>query len=209
MTVNLTKGDRVDLTKSAADSGNAAGLTKVYFGLGWDVQTAAGAEFDLDAVAVVLDAAGNALPDGLAYFRAKRILGDAVIVSEDNLTGAGDGDDEFIVVNVAALSAEAEKVELYVSIYEAAERGGQTFSLVNSAYIRAADASAIAVINRKEDAANAVELGRFDLTEDAANGVNSLHFGTLYRKDGGWTFKAVAAGYTDSLEGIVNRYKVA
>jgi tellurium resistance protein TerD len=112
----------------------------------------------------------------------------------DNLTGEGDGDDEAIKVNLAAMSLEVDKIVFAVSIYDADNRR-QNFGQVSNAFIR--------VVNAADDR----ELTRFDLTEDAST-ETAMVFGELYRRGPDWKFRAVGQGYASGLAGIARDYGV-
>jgi len=189
MAVNLTKGGNVSLTKQSP------GMTKARFGLGWDARSTDGADFDLDAVALVVGADGKVLSSKhFVYFNNLATPESAVTHTGDNLTGAGEGDDESIVVDLAAMPAGAEKVIFAVTIYEAEARK-QNFGQVSNAFIRAVD-----------DASN-TEIMRFDLSEDYAM-ETAVIFGELYRRENEWKFKAVGAGYAAGLAGLARDYGV-
>ncbi|TNY35758.1 TerD family protein [Thermomonospora catenispora] len=189
MGVSLSKGGNVSLTKQAP------GLTAVTVGLGWDVRTTTGADFDLDASAIVVDAGGKVLSDQhFVFFNNLRTPDGAVEHSGDNLTGVGEGDDEQIKVNLAGMPAEAQRVVFAVSIYEADKRG-QNFGQVRNAFIR--------VVNQ----ADGSELARYDLTEDAST-ETAMVFGELYRNGAEWKFRAVGQGYASGLAGIAMDFGV-
>lgn len=192
MSVNLTKGAKVDLTKEAGGT-----LTKIRIGLGWDVRRTAGDAYDLDAsVAGLTDVGVSAGTEWFVYYNNLNSPNGSIAHQGDNLTGDGDGDDEQIVIDLAALPDHVTDLRILVAIYEAKQRGNQTFSLVENAFVRVLDES------------TGKELSRYDLSEDAGNGVNALEFAKLYKKDGAWQFKALGNGYTDELNGIIAAYKV-
>lgn len=189
MSVSLTKGGNVSLSKEAP------GLAAIIVGLGWDARTTSGAEFDLDASALVVDASGKILSDQhFIFFNNLRSPDGSVEHTGDNLTGEGAGDDEQIKVSLATVPAEADKIVFPVSIYEADKRG-QSFGQVRNAFIR--------VVNQADN----VELARYDLTEDAA-GETAMVFGEVYRHGGDWKFRAVGQGYTSGLAGIAKDFGV-
>ena len=131
MPVCLTKGQKVSLTK-----GNP-GLTNVVVGLGWDVnQFDTGGSFDLDAAAFLVTDSGkiSRTEDFVFYGNLSHPSG-AVQHMGDNLTGEGDGDDEQIKVNLAAVPENISKIAFTVTIYEAEQRR-QNFGQVNNAFIR-------------------------------------------------------------------------
>jgi tellurium resistance protein TerD len=192
MSVSLTKGGNVSLTKQAG----AAGLSAVTVGLGWDVRTTTGTEFDLDASALLVRADGKVLTDQhfVFYGNLKSPEG-AVEHTGDNLTGEGEGDDEQIKVNLAALTADVDKVVFPVSIYDADTRQ-QNFGQVRNAFIR--------VVN----AADQKEITRYDLTEDAST-ETAMVFGELYRAGADWKSRAVGQGYASGLAGIARDFGVS
>jgi tellurium resistance protein TerD len=187
--VSLSKGGNVSLTKQAP------GLSAVTVGLGWDLRTTTGTDFDLDASALVLDASGKILTDQhFVFFNNLRTPDGGVEHTGDNTTGAGEGDDEQINVNFGAMPAEAERVAFAVSIYDADSRG-QNFGQVRNAYIR--------VLNQGDRS----EMARYDLTEDASM-ETAMVFGELYRNGSDWKFRAVGQGYASGLAGIAMDFGV-
>jgi tellurium resistance protein TerD len=189
MGVSLVKGGNISLTKEAP------GLTNVVVGLGWDVRTTTGADYDLDASAIMLNASGKVLSDRHFVFFNNLTSPDATVEhTGDNLTGVGDGDDESIKVDLAAMSPDVSKIVFAVSIYDADARR-QSFGQVSNAFIR--------VVNAVDDR----ELTRFDLTEDAST-ETAMVFGELYRRGADWKFRAVGQGYASGLAGIARDYGV-
>jgi len=187
--VSLSKGGNVSLTKAAPN------LTSVTVGLGWDVRTTTGADFDLDASAIICNASGKVISDQhFVFFNNLRSPDGAVEHQGDNLTGSGEGDDEQVKVNLVGLPGEADKVVFTVSIYDAETRN-QSFGQVSNAFIR--------VVNSADNN----ELARFDLTEDAST-ETAMVFGELYRNQAEWKFRAIGQGYASGLRGIALDYGV-
>jgi len=187
--VSLSKGGNVSLTKAAP------GLTAVVVGLGWDVRTTTGTDFDLDASAILVGVDGKVLTDKhFVFFNNLRSPEGAVEHLGDNLTGDGDGDDEQVKVNLAAVPAEVDKIVFPVSIYDADTRS-QSFGQVRNAFIR--------VVNQGDGA----ELARYDLSEDAST-ETAMVFGELYRNGAEWKFRAVGQGYASGLAGIARDFGV-
>jgi tellurium resistance protein TerD len=187
--VSLVKGGNVSLTKEAP------GLTNVVVGLGWDVRTTTGADYDLDASAIMLNANGKVISDQHFVFFNNLTSPDGTVEhTGDNLTGEGEGDDEAIRVNLAAMAPDVAKVVFPVSIYDADARA-QNFGQVSNAFIR--------VVNEADQS----ELTRFDLTEDAST-ETAMVFGELYRHGTEWKFRAVGQGYASGLAGIARDYGV-
>lgn len=195
--INLNKvGDKVDLTKAAADTGGT--LTKIRVGLGWDARQGGGESYDLDASVVTLDADGKSIgASWFVYFNNLASPNNVIVHQGDERTGDTAGDDEQIVIDLAALPPEAADLRIVVTIFEAAKRGGQTFAAVSNAYVRVLDEN------------TGVELFRYDLSEDAPAGTNALVVGKVYRHDGAWLFKAMGDGFPDEIDGIVNAYNIS
>jgi len=182
MGVTLAKGGNVSLSKAAPN------LTQVQIGLGWRARSTTGADFDLDASALLC---GNGRVLGDEYFVFYNNLKSpegAVEHTGDELVGGSGGDDETILVDLTLVPANVDKIAFPVSIYDADARL-QTFGQVSEAYIR--------VINQFDGA----ELARYDLTEDAST-ETAMIFGELYRYGGEWKFRAVGQGYASGLRGI-------
>ncbi|WP_314613052.1 TerD family protein [Streptomyces stackebrandtii] len=189
MGVSLSKGGNVSLSKEAP------GLTAVLVGLGWDVRTTTGNDYDLDASALLLNDTGKVASDRHFVFYNNLTSPDGSVEhTGDNLTGEGDGDDEAIKVDLAAVPADITKITFPVSIHDAENRG-QSFGQVRNAFIR--------VVNQ----AGGAELARYDLSEDAAT-ETAMIFGELYRHGTEWKFRAVGQGYASGLAGIAADFGV-
>jgi tellurium resistance protein TerD len=189
MTVMLTKGGNVSLTKQAP------GLKAVMVGLGWDERTTSGQEFDLDASALMVGSSGKVISDShFVFFNNLKSPDGSVEHTGDNLTGVGDGDDESLLINLVTVPAECDKIVFPVSIHDATQRG-QSFGQVRNAFIR--------VVNQDGNA----ELTRYDLTEDAST-ETAMIFGELYRANDEWKFRAVGQGYESGLAGIASDFGV-
>jgi tellurium resistance protein TerD len=220
MAISLVKGQTIDLRKN--DKGETYDLSSVTIGLGWDVrQKNTGffskllgqqeEEYDLDAIAFLLDANDKVvnigrvqqMADGrkislvesdVVFFNNMRHPSGHIWLTGDNRTGAGDGDDEQIIVKLDSLDQRYQKILFVVSIYQGRVRN-QHFGMVSNAFIRAVDAK-----NK--------EIARFSLSgDDTYNGMCSMVFSEVYRKDGTWKFRAIGAPeHTDSFSDILSRY---
>jgi tellurium resistance protein TerD len=189
MGVSLSKGGNVSLSKEAP------GLTAVTVGLGWDVRSTTGTDFDLDASAILVDPNGKATSDKDFVFFNNLVSGDGSVKHlGDNLTGEGEGDDEQVNVDLAAVPAGIDKIVFPVSIYDADSRS-QSFGQVRNAFIR--------IVNQ----AGGAELARYDLSEDAST-ETAMVFGELYRNGAEWKFRAVGQGYASGLKGIASDFGV-
>lgn len=190
MGITLQKGGNVSLAKAAGTP-----LTKLSIGLGWDVRSTTGADFDLDASALLVGESGRVLSDHHFVFYNNLSSPDgSVRHTGDNLTGEGDGDDETIEVELPTVPAEVRRIVFPVSIHDADVRG-QSFGQVTNAFIRVVDA------------VSGTEVARFDLTEDAST-ETAMIFGELYLREGDWKFRAIGQGYASGLLGIVQDFGV-
>lgn len=190
MAVNLTKGQKVDLTK-----GNP-GLTKLVVGLGWDINKYdGGAAFDLDTCAFMLGENNKVTTenDFIFYGNLQHASGSVKHLG-DNLTGAGDGDDEQIIIDLAAVPANIAKIDFTATIYDADTRN-QNFGQVSNAYIRVVDES------------TGTELIRYDLGEDFSI-ETALVVGEIYRHNGEWKFNAIGAGFSGGLSALCQNYGI-
>lgn len=195
MSVSLQKGQKVSLSK------DNAGLSKVVVGLGWDEVERKKAGFfapkpqpiDCDASAILLTNGKVASKDDVVYFGNLKHYSGTIQHMGDNLTGAGDGDDEQIVVDLASIPPQYDRIVIVVNIYQAVQRN-QNFGLIQNAFIRLVDARTNA------------EMCIYNLTENYS-GMTAMIFGEIYRHNDEWKFNAIGQGTTDAgLGELVNRY---
>ncbi|GGI44723.1 stress protein [Paenibacillus marchantiophytorum] len=195
MSINLVKGQKIDLTKGTT------GLSKLVVGLGWDPATEFGQkkqttpEIDCDSSALLLNEHGKLVKDeNVVCFHNLASDCGSVMHSGDNLTGDGHGDDEQIAIDLARVPSDVHKILVVVNIYEADERD-QHFGMIKSAYIR--------VVN----AANNQELIRFNLTDNYST-MTALITGELYRNNGEWKFNAIGEGaHAAHIDYLAERYQ--
>lgn len=195
MSISLQKGQKVSLSKENA------GLSKVVIGLGWDeVERKKGGFFSAKPQAIDCDASALLLQNGklvnkqdIVYFGNLRHKSGTIQHMGDNLTGAGDGDDEQIIVDLASVPAEYDRIVIVVNIYQAVKRK-QHFGLIQNAFIRLVDGR------------NNQEMCKYNLSEDYS-GMTAMIFGEVYRHNGEWKFNAMGQGTTDpGLGELANRY---
>ena len=196
MSVSLQKGQKVSLSK------DNTGLAKVIVGLGWDEAKPAKRSFfapkpqpiDCDASAIMLTNGKLISPrEDVVYFNNLRHKTGTVQHMGDNLTGAGEGDDEQIMVDLASVPQQYDKIVVVVTIYQAVQRK-QHFGMIENAFIRIVDAR------------NNTELCKYNLSENYAN-MTAMIFGEIYRNNGEWKFNAVGQATTDpGLGELVNRF---
>lgn len=197
--LNLQKGTVLDLTKKDPS------LNNILVGAGWDIAkkpstggffakllTPAGDDFDLDLFALKLDSNGKVLPDGIVYYGKQKHTG--IFLHEDNRTGAGDGDDEKISLDLSAIPSNCVKIVFGVVIYQAATRK-QSFAGVENAYVRLVDES-------KHNA----EICRFNLSEEG--GANTaIIMADLAHQTSGWSFTAIGKYVTGDLAAVTRLYQ--
>ena len=189
MSVSLSKGGNVSLSKTAPSMKN------VLIGLGWDVRSTDGQDFDLDASAFLLTAAGKVRGDAdFIFYNNLRSSDGSVTHTGDNRTGQGDGDDESLIIKLDMIPPEIDKIVFVVTIHDAQTRR-QSFGQVSGAFIR--------LVN---DDTN-TEIARYDLTEDASTETAML-FGELYRHGAEWKFRAVGQGYAGGLSSVCAQYGI-
>lgn len=184
--LNLEKNTVLDLTK------RNPGLEKVILGAGWDIASG-GTDFDLDIAAFMLDANNKFnTVSNVIFFNNK--VGQGIQLGGDNRTGAGDGDDERISIDLGAVSPEIQKIVFVVTIDKAREKR-QTFGMINNSYVRLLD------VNNGER-----EICRFNLKENGST-ATSIIFAELHRDDGEWQFKAIGEGKIADLNGVLALYQ--
>lgn len=189
MAVNLQKGGNVNLSKEAPN------LNKLLIGLGWDLRATDGEAFDLDGSAFLLTETGKVRSDAdFIFYNQTQSDNGAVVYQGDNRTGAGDGDDEVITLELSKIPADVAKVAIAVTIHDAQARK-QNFGQVSSAFIRC--------VNHD----NQVEIARFDLSEDASV-ETAMIFGEVYRHNGEWKFKAIGQGFQGGLAALAQHFGV-
>jgi tellurium resistance protein TerZ len=189
MTVNLQKGQKISLEKEAGGA-----LSRAVMGLGWDAIKSKGffgfgaktESVDLDASCVMFDEANR--PVDVVWFRQLKSRDGSIVHTGDNRTGAGDGDDEQIIVDLSRVPATVKSLVFTVNSFT-----GQNFSQVENAFCR--------IIN----AANQQEVARYDLSVQGSHTAQIM--AKLYRHNGEWKMHAIgenASGRTfDDLMPVI------
>jgi stress response protein SCP2 len=209
MAINLIKGQTIDLRKN--DQGEEFDLSTVTLGLGWDVRQQSGGffgklfgggggqEYDLEANLGRKAQAPNGREVNLyggdiIFFNSMQHPSGHIWLTGDNRTGAGDGDDEQIIVKLNSLGQQYQRILFLVSIYQG-RQNNQHFGMVDNAFIRAVDA-------------RGKEIARYSLSGDSTfNGMCSMTFAELYRKDGSWKFRAIGEPHaTDNFTELLKKY---
>ncbi len=173
--VNLQKGQTVRLEKSGGGT-----LTRVAMGLGWDVRKSrgllgmfgggGGGDIDLDASCLMFDG-GRTMVDQV-WFRQLTSKDGSIVHSGDNRTGAGDGDDETINVDLSRLPSAVQTLVFTVNSFQ-----GDTFEKIENAYCRLVDLT------------TGTEMARFDLTGSGSH--TGQVMAKLTRSGDGWEMKAL------------------
>jgi tellurium resistance protein TerD len=190
MSISLSKGGNVSLSKEEP------GLTNILIGLGWDVRSTDGVDFDLDASAFLLATGDKVRADAdFIFYNNLKSSDNSVAHLGDNRTGEGDGDDEAIKVNLASVPADVHKVAVAATIHDGENRN-QNFGMVTNALIR--------ITND----ANGREIARYDLSEDYSV-ETALIFGEVYRHNGEWKFRAVGQGFKGGLGPLATHFGVS
>lgn len=200
MSVSLQKGQKVSLSK------DNTGLSQIIVGLGWDEMKQPsnggffkslfgsgnqGSSIDCDASAILLQDGKLRSKDDVVYFGNLRHITGTVQHMGDNLTGAGEGDDEQIMMDLARIPEKYDKIVVVVTIYQAVERH-QHFGMIQNAFIRLVDTRG----NK--------EMCKYNLTENYS-GMTAMIFGEVYRHNGEWKFNAIGQGTNDPGIGELTR----
>jgi len=182
MAISLEKGQRVNVT-----------LPKFTVGLGWDANSANGADFDLDASVFILGENKKIVSDEyFVFYNNLKSPDGAVEHTGDNLTGAGEGDDESVKVDLSKINTAATELCFVVTIHDAASRK-QNFGQVRNAFVR--------IYNPDTNE----EILKYDLDEDFSI-ETAVEFGRLYKRGGEWKFEAVGVGVKGGLEDYLSKY---
>ena len=188
MSIELTKGERFNLSKETPD------FSKIAIALGWQVSQTA-QNCDIDASVFMLAADGR-IPDEkyFVFYNNLTSPDGAVRHSGDSATGQIDGDDETVYVDLSKINSAIQEIVFVVTIHQGQEKN-QSFSQVTNAFIR--------LYNRE----TLSELVRYNLNQIFSQ-ETALEFGRLYKKNGEWRFQAVGQGYNSGLQSFVDKYYV-
>lgn len=202
--ISLEKGSKINLTKGT-------GLTKFYFGLGWDEpQTQGGDEYDCDVSAILLNGDGKILngdDKNFVYYGLAANSGDpfqhhtgCIRHTGDNLTGKGAGDDEILIVDVSKIPADCEEISIIITIHEAIKRN-QNFGAIKNTQINIHPAGDDDKPIKGDPNVDA----KYELSEDYSM-FTAMQVASVYRKDGEWKFDAIGQGFKADLRGVLTQY---
>ena len=182
MAINLEKGQRQSIS-----------APKFTVGLGWDSNTSStGEDFDLDASVFLVGTNGKISNESnFVYYNNLKSPDGAVTHSGDNLSGAGDGDDEKVSIDLSKIAPEVVEISFIVTIHQAETRR-QNFGQVRNSFIRIVDE------------AN-VELVKYELDEDFSI-ETAVEFGRIYKRNDEWKFEAVGIGMKGGLQDYLSKY---
>lgn len=190
MAISLQKGGNVSLSKTDP------GLVNALVGLGWDARSTDGTAFDLDASVFLVGENGKVLSDAhFVFYNNKTSPDGATVHSGDNLTGAGEGDDEQVSINLPGVDPKVQRLVFAVTIHDAEARK-QNFGQVRNAFMR--------IVNKDSN----TEIARFDLSEDYST-ETAMVFGEVYRNGAEWKFKAVGQGFAGGLKALATDHGVS
>lgn len=183
MAINLQKGQRETIN-----------APKFVVGLGWDTNTTStGTAFDLDASVFILGENKKILTDEhFVFYNNLKSPDGAVEHTGDNLTGAGDGDDEQIKIDLSLIDPRAVEISIVITIHEAESRR-QNFGQVRNSFMRIFDA-----------ATNA-DMLKYELEEDFSI-ETAVEFGRIYKRNNEWKFEAVGSGMKGGLKDYLTKY---
>jgi tellurium resistance protein TerD len=189
MAISLQKGGNVNLSKEAP------GLSKMVVGLGWDTRSTDGAAFDLDGAVFLLNNTGKVRSDAdFVFYNNLKSTDGSIVHSGDNRTGAGDGDDETVTIDLSRVPADVDKIAVCVTIHEAETRR-QNFGQVSKAFVRCINAN------------GNTEIARYDLSEDSST-EGAMIFGEVYRAGSDWKFRAIGQGFKGGLGPLAKNFGV-
>ena len=189
MSISLSKGGNISLSKTDPS------LKQVLVGLGWDARPTDGADFDLDASAFMINDDGKVRSDSdFIFYNQMRSVCGSVEHTGDNQTGAGEGDDEALIVLLEKVPADIQRIIFTVTIHEAEQRK-QNFGQVSHAFVR--------IVNKE----SGQEVTRYDLSEDASI-ETAMIFGEIYRHNSEWKFRAVGQGYAGGLAALARQFGI-
>ena len=189
MSIALSKGGNISLSKTDPS------LNQVLVGLGWDARPTDGADFDLDASAFMINDDGKVRSDSdFIFYNQMRSVCGSVEHTGDNQTGAGEGDDEALIVLLEKVPADIQRIIFTVTIHEAEQRK-QNFGQVSHAFVR--------IVNKE----SGQEVTRYDLSEDASI-ETAMIFGEIYRHNSEWKFRAVGQGYAGGLAALARQFGI-
>ena len=207
LSINLSKGQNINLTKENPS------LKKVLIGLQWNPRTTVGVAFDLDASAFICGPGQKVMKDSnLIFYKNLKNLNGSVVHFGDNLDGAGDGDDEIMLVDLTTLPSEITRIVVGVTIHLAEQRQ-QNFGQVPSSAIRICDGEKIDAYKVQNPAATLEdierlkigEIARFNLQENYST-QTAMVMGELYLNGGDWKFRSIGDGFSNGLQGLLNDY---
>ncbi|WP_026575185.1 TerD family protein [Bacillus sp. UNC438CL73TsuS30] len=188
MGVSLSKGQKVDLTKSHPS------LENVVVGLGWNISNM-GSNFDLDASAFLIGQNGMVQNDlDFVFYNNPSGGNGSILYSGDNRVGSGVKDDEQIKINLKNVPGHIHRIAFTITIHDAQVKQ-QNFGQISDSYVR--------IFNELTNE----ELLRFNLGRDFTV-ETAIVAAELYRHNGEWKFNAIASGFQGGLAALCKNFGV-
>lgn len=188
MAVRLSKGQKVDLTKSNPN------LREIIVGLGWAPNASASSyNYDLDASAFLIGSDGKVRDENDFVFYNNPTGGQGSVKhSGDHKKGSGQGDDEQIRINLAAVPGHIQRISFTITINDAQTKR-QSFGDIKNAYVRILDAGSGELLLQ-------YELGEQFSVETA------IVAAEIYRHQGEWKFNAIGSGFEGGLAALCRNF---
>lgn len=185
--VRVKKGEEINITRLDP------GIRELTAGIGWDVKRFDGDPIDIDASLFLLDKNDKTREDeDFVFYNNGSARDGAVKHMGDSRTGAGDGDDENIVIDLMALPFEVVKIAFVLSIYDM-DMNSNNFTMVKNVYFR--------LLNNETK----METFRFEL-DDGLGNTTGLYIGYLERVGSDWMYKAVAEPIQGGLAKVASDF---
>lgn len=181
-------GDDVNITKLDP------GLRMLHVGVGWDVASFDSHPLDLDVSVFLLGKDDKTrMDEDFVFYNNPKDQTGAVSHAGDSRTGAGDGDDESVIIDLQGISFEVHKLVVVISIYRGDEKQ-QRVGQVQNGYIRLANV---------EDGR---ELCRYEFRDMEDHNETAMIIGSINREGPKWHFTPLAEFVEGGLGPIAERY---
>ena len=187
----LAKGDEVNLREKDPT------LSKLIVGAGWKLNAFDADTLDVDISCFLLNKDGQTRVDSdFVFYNNEEACDGAVVHNGDNLTGAGEGDDETISIDLNGVPFDVVKIMFVFSIYRGEEKD-QAMKSVRNGYLR--------LVN----VANSQEILRYETNEDVqGNEGTAMLLASLNREGPKWHFEVIGECVTGGLGKIATDYGI-
>ncbi|MER5552937.1 TerD family protein [Streptomyces sp. NPDC002793] len=174
----MVRGANVGLAALSDEVGS------VTMSLGWNSPSGEG---DADVSLWLLDGDGKVRGDADFCFHNNPVVGNGSVQLLGKAPTA-DGYEDRLGFDLDAVPPEVERIVVAASRY-----GGSHFGDLNDLYLTLTDSSGDRLVQ---------------FSVDDAGAVRAFIFGELYRRTGGWKFRAVGQGYASGLAGLATDFGV-